>query len=432
MSRESFRSFLPFRLLLISTLCVGALSLYDTSDSVEQLTGDNFDEEVLQSEDFWIVEFYAPWCGHCQKLAPEWKKAAKELLGVARVGAVNCDEDSNKGLASKYGIKGFPTIKVFGEDKTKPSDYQQAREAGAIVEFVKEAAGPGAASSKLVTPLTYLDTYFFLHGDSAPKAILLTEGERKPPSWLASLAVKYKDGKERSVRFAHADVGAHPQIAKNFRLDRFPALVIARITGTFKEAEGFFSAFTKLGGKGSDNIRAAKEAVDEIALGDFDERSLAPLPAFPPPETPRRTAPTSFFRLDHDNADTVCFGGEKPICVLAIVAGASGDDFPGKEELVALSRKYRNDPFSFVWLDGSAQTEFVSGFGLGADRLPAVVVVKHGRRTRFALHEGAFTAAAVSELLDRTLGGDVAFKSLKPVPELVPPYLQDQEDVADE
>ena len=55
----------------------------------------------------------------------QWKKAAKELEGVARLGAVNCDEEDNKGLCSEYGVKGFPTIKVFGEDKKSPTHYQQ-------------------------------------------------------------------------------------------------------------------------------------------------------------------------------------------------------------------------------------------------------------------------------------------------------------------
>ena len=65
---------------------------------------------MTKSGDFLIVEFYAPWCGHCKSLAPEWQKAAKELNGIARVAAVDCD--AHKELASKYDVKGFPSIKV--------------------------------------------------------------------------------------------------------------------------------------------------------------------------------------------------------------------------------------------------------------------------------------------------------------------------------
>ena len=83
--------------------------------------------QVIKSDSLWIVEFYAPWCGHCQRLTPEYTKAAKALKGVVKLGAVNADE--HKSLGGQYQVQGFPTIKVFGANKNKPEDYQGERTA---------------------------------------------------------------------------------------------------------------------------------------------------------------------------------------------------------------------------------------------------------------------------------------------------------------
>lgn len=61
-------------------------------------------------------------CGHCQALVPEYKKLAKATKGIIKVGAVNADD--HKSLGGRYGVSGFPTIKIFGADKKKPMDYQ--------------------------------------------------------------------------------------------------------------------------------------------------------------------------------------------------------------------------------------------------------------------------------------------------------------------
>ncbi len=61
-------------------------------------------------------------CGHCQALTPEYKKAASALKGIVRLGAVNADE--HRSLGSRYGVQGFPAIKVFGTNKNSPTDYR--------------------------------------------------------------------------------------------------------------------------------------------------------------------------------------------------------------------------------------------------------------------------------------------------------------------
>lgn len=69
--------FLPFSGLLL--LFVGSLALYDSRSDVIDLTESNFDRLVTQSDEVWIVEFFAPWCGHCQQFVGEYSKAAKAL-----------------------------------------------------------------------------------------------------------------------------------------------------------------------------------------------------------------------------------------------------------------------------------------------------------------------------------------------------------------
>lgn len=84
--------------------------------------------------------FSAPWCGHCKNLAPEWKKAAAELKGEVKLGAV--DATVHQALASKYDIRGYPTIKVFpaGKKSGDAENYEGGRDASSIVTYARNLA----------------------------------------------------------------------------------------------------------------------------------------------------------------------------------------------------------------------------------------------------------------------------------------------------
>ncbi|KAG7262942.1 hypothetical protein CRUP_008722 [Coryphaenoides rupestris] len=104
------------------------------------LTKDNFDETV-DNADIILVEFYAPWCGHCKRLAPEYEKAAQELakrtppIPLAKVDATEQPE-----VAQRFDVTGYPTLKIFR--KGKAFDYNGPRETFGIVEHMIEQSGP--------------------------------------------------------------------------------------------------------------------------------------------------------------------------------------------------------------------------------------------------------------------------------------------------
>jgi len=428
-------------LVVLAASPAPARALYKEGGVVELLDESNFEEKVLSSDDFWVVEFYAPWCGHCKKLAPEFKSAAKELIGTAKLGAVDCDVEENKPLCSKYGVKGFPTLKSFGTDKEKPQDYSGARESAAIVSYAQEQTGEGSGGgasggSKLAPILSYLQTYTFLHtlDSELPKFLLLTEGEKSTPSWLLSLAATYKEGRSKSMAFAHVrtDAADAAMTAKRFGVTSFPAFVAAQPSGDGHS--GWFATLSGMAGEEKSKVaKQAKAFAQRLASAGFPEDERAPLPAFPPPDLPRKKGASTYAALDADNIDRVCYKNtKKPICVVAFVDAAGTDEFKENDLLAEVATKYRSDPFSFVWIDGGIGASLRKGFNIKS--VPSLVAIKTGKRNRFAAFAGApaFDAPAIGKFLDGVLGGDATFTAIKTLPELEPDYLNfgDEEETA--
>ena len=81
--------------------------------SVKNVTGDNFQQEVLQEKLPVLVDFWAPWCSPCKMVGPIVETLAAENEGKLAVAKVNVDE--NKSLAVQYGIRGIPTLVFFKE-----------------------------------------------------------------------------------------------------------------------------------------------------------------------------------------------------------------------------------------------------------------------------------------------------------------------------
>ncbi|OQR92802.1 protein disulfide-isomerase [Achlya hypogyna] len=177
----------------------------EEEDDVLVLTDDNF-EDAIKSHESLLVEFYAPWCGHCKSLAPEYAKAAKALkeheppLRLAKM-----DATAHTKYSEKYGVNGFPTLKFFkGDlDASAVKAYDAGRTADDIEKWVVKKSGPAVKVIESAADLTKLteanDVVVIAHIDAAT-------GNKK------DLLEKVADSEDIAVVVATTDASIHADL----------------------------------------------------------------------------------------------------------------------------------------------------------------------------------------------------------------------------
>jgi protein disulfide-isomerase A6 len=134
------------------------------SSSVLNLNPSNFDSVVFESGKPALVEFFAPWCGHCKTLAPIYEELATAFASSgSKVSIANVDADDHKSLGKRFGVQGFPTLKWFdGKKGSEPEDYNGGRDLESLTKFISDKTGiksktPKAAPShvEMLTDTTF-------------------------------------------------------------------------------------------------------------------------------------------------------------------------------------------------------------------------------------------------------------------------------------
>ena len=171
--------------------------------------------------------FYAPWCGHCRNLQPAYEKAAQNLAGLAKVAAIDCDDEKNKAFCGSMGVEGFPTLKIVrpGKKVGRPNveNYQGPRNAKGIVEAVIDKI-PNHVER---IGDTAIDDWLKEENETAKAILFSNKGTTGP--LLRSLAVDFLG----AISFAQIRDKEQTSVAL-FGVSEFPTLIV--LPGGTKDA----------------------------------------------------------------------------------------------------------------------------------------------------------------------------------------------------
>ena len=421
------------QIVLLITLITLSKSFYEGKSSVILLDKNSFEKEVVQSKDIWLIEFFAPWCGHCKNFAPEYEKAARALKGIFKIGAVNAD--SEKELAGKYGIQGFPTVKFFGITKTNIQDYNGARSAQAIINYMFDRAKDivnkrmGQATNTNSNQKTNTNSNNNNNNQqkkkppSSDKDVLVLDDknfdetifkskemfivafyapwcghcQKLLPEWNAA-ATQLKG----QIKLAKVDATVNQQLASRYQIQGYPTIKIF-----------------PPGDKTNSNIEEYNGPRDEDGIVQY---ALSKLNSYGyVPDIPQL--------VNNDILKETCEEKTR-ICILVFlphIADSSKNERNKYLDYVKNSRKdHLGKPIYYLWAQGGDYFDLEDKLHLGFG-YPAVVALNYNKK-KYAVCRKAFTQENLSEFVSGLLRGREALMNLPELPKLKNKDLWDGND----
>ena len=421
------------QIVLLITLITLSKSFYEGKSSVILLDKNSFEKEVVQSKDIWLIEFFAPWCGHCKNFAPEYEKAARALKGIFKIGAVNAD--SEKELAGKYGIQGFPTVKFFGITKTNIQDYNGARSAQAIINYMFDRAKdivnkrmgqttntnsnqktntnsnnnnnnqqkkkpPSSDKDVLVLDDKNFDETIFKSKEMFIVAFYAPwcgHCQKLLPEWNAA-ATQLKG----QIKLAKVDATVNQQLASRYQIQGYPTIKIF-----------------PPGDKTNSNIEEYNGPRDEDGIIQY---ALSKLNSYGyVPDIPQL--------VNNDILKETCEEKSR-ICILVFlphIADSSKNERNKYLDYVKNSRKdHLGKPIYYLWAQGGDYFDLEDKLHLGFG-YPAVVALNYNKK-KYAVCRKAFTQENLSEFVSGLLRGREALMNLPELPKLKNKDLWDGND----
>lgn len=390
-------------LLTILATAAGVDALYAKGSAVQVLTSADFKKKVIQSELPWLVEFYASWCGHCKQLAPEYEKAAKALKGVVNLAAVE-----DQAVMGEYGVKGFPTLKWFGENKKSPEEYQSGRTAKAMTEFAMKKVND-MVSKRIGGGNFGGGSSGGSGGSGGGDTVVLTDSNFDQLVMQDTKNVWFVKFYAPWCGHCKAIAGVWDQLATDMK----GKVKIAKLDATVENAvpqrfgvQGFPTIKLFPSGKKTDNSAVAYEGGRDLSsFKQFAEKYYS------------MTLEAEQL-LSQKQFDESCQKDGSQLCLIAFL--------PHIMETSAKERKkYLDDynnaarsaggvPATFLWSQGGDQYEFEEKLNLGFG-FPALVAISR-KKGIFVIHRGTFTEQSVRTFIS----GLSSPKHLNDLPKALP------------
>lgn len=191
-----------------------------------------FNKLIKKSKVGMLVMFYAPWCGHCKKLKPDYSKAATELKG--QMVAVDCDLPGNMKLKSTYNITGFPTLSYFKGGKLQ-FPYGGEHNLNSLIEWMSDPSEPKAKepekswAEEADVHVTFLTTETFDNFIETHKSVLVKFyapwcGHCKTMKPIFNNVAKQLKEENHEGVIAFVDTTVEQELGTRFKIKGFPTI----------------------------------------------------------------------------------------------------------------------------------------------------------------------------------------------------------------
>lgn len=316
--------------------------LYSQNSAVLSINSKIYESHIAKSNYTSIIEFYAPWCGHCKNLQPNYEKAAESLKGLAKVAAVNCDKESNKSFCTRFGVEGYPTLKIIKPGKTpgkpKIENYNGPRTAKEIVKTVVQNIPNLVKTLHQNTAEEWIQTT-----NEFPRAILFTEKPKVSALWKA-IAIEFKGNVQ--VAQLQTDLNKDSQ-AKLYEITKLPTVLLLK-PGVDVE---------KLRYDGEMNQEKLVEFISQVTTPNPDPAPVNSKKDSPKPKETETTPPAAAQKpaatpepapmipalLEEIDVNTECLGSKTGTCILVLLSSTADKNAIDNISLISeLAHKYKN------------------------------------------------------------------------------------------